>query len=125
MAELYLPEALFSDAYESISIIALSDTPAVDGAAVKKLFRGHDAVLFEDHSVFHHERDLAKRVQIFQRIARNRDHIGGHTLFDRTAFLLDTADFVSVARHDFEDFFCRDSRGLPTQQKIDRDLATS
>src|SRR5947208_890340 len=50
--------------------VSLPYTPAVDGTAVKKIGRRHDAVLLEDLAVFHNELHVFQRVDILQRVSR-------------------------------------------------------
>src|SRR5512138_2757000 len=73
----------------SIDICQLFDPPPVYGAAVEEFFGCDHAVLFEDHSVLHHELDVSDDVDVLERIAANCDHVGGKSGFDWTALLVD------------------------------------
>src|SRR5690242_18250833 len=92
---------------------------------MEELLWQHNAILLEDHSVLHHELDVAQGVDIGQWVAANRDHVSEHPGFDRASLLDNVGSLVSVDRQRLENVDGRDLCRLPGFEERNGQLPAS
>ena len=85
--------------------------------------RRHHAVALEDEAVLHHELHVPQRVDVVERVARERNQIREVARLDRPARLVDVRDAVAVRRDRAQDVGVRDACVLPWLQEFEAQLA--
>src|SRR5712692_7587412 len=96
-----------------------------DGTRVEKLLRRHHAIPLEHRSVLHHELNVAQRVDVCERITRDRDQVREQAWLDRTALLDDIGRLVAVDGHRAQDVSRGDTCRLPGLDEGDCQIATA